>query len=69
MRQRRVSVADMRAIDEFGVGVLIRRVIDKVHARNGVLHVSFDVDFLDPDASRPASAPRCRAARPIAKPI
>jgi len=49
MRQRRISVADMRAIDEFGVGVLIRRVIDKVRARNGVLHVSFDVDFLDPE--------------------
>ena len=43
-----ISVADMRQIDEFGVGVLIRRVIDKVKARNGVLHVSFDVDFLDP---------------------
>jgi len=48
MRERRISVADMRAIDEFGVGVLMRRVIDKVRARNGVLHVSFDVDFLDP---------------------
>jgi arginase len=49
LQQRRVSVVDMRQIDEFGVGVLIRRVIDKVRARNGVLHVSFDVDFLDPD--------------------
>ncbi len=48
LRTRRVSVADMRQIDEFGVGVLMRRVIDKVKARNGVLHVSFDVDFLDP---------------------
>src|SRR5580700_12161405 len=48
LRDRRVSVADMRQIDEFGVGVLIRRVIDKVQARDGVLHVSFDVDFLDP---------------------
>jgi arginase len=48
LRDRRVSVADMRQIDEFGVGVLIRRVIDKVRARNGVLHVSFDIDFLDP---------------------
>src|SRR6201991_4029270 len=45
---RRISVADMREIDEFGVGVLIRRVIDKVRSRDGVLHVSFDVDFLDP---------------------
>ena len=49
LRTRKVSIVDMRAIDEFGVGVLIRRVIDKVRARNGVLHVSFDVDFLDPD--------------------
>ena len=48
VRDRRVAVADMRAIDEFGVGVLIRRVIERVKARNGVLHVSFDIDFLDP---------------------
>jgi arginase len=51
LRHRRISVADMRQIDEFGVGILIRRVIDKVKARQGVLHVSFDVDFLDPDVA------------------
>jgi arginase len=48
LRERRIAIADMRAIDEFGVGVLIRRVIERVQAQNGVLHVSFDVDFLDP---------------------
>jgi arginase len=48
VQARNITVADMRQIDEFGVGVLIRRVIDKVRARKGVLHVSFDVDFLDP---------------------
>src|SRR4051794_6501570 len=48
VRQRGIAIADMRRIDEFGVGVLIRKVIAKVKARNGVLHVSFDVDFLDP---------------------
>jgi arginase len=48
VRERRIAVVDMRAIDEFGVGVLIRKVIERVKARNGVLHVSFDVDFLDP---------------------
>jgi arginase len=48
VHERRVAIADMRAIDEFGVAVLIRRVIEKVKARNGVLHLSFDVDFLDP---------------------
>jgi arginase len=48
VRERRVAIVDMRAIDEFGVAVLIRRVIERVRARNGVLHLSFDVDFLDP---------------------
>lgn len=48
VRDRQVDVVDMRQIDEFGVGVPIRRIIEKVRARNGVLHVSFDVDFLDP---------------------
>jgi arginase len=48
---RRISIVDMRKIDEFGVSVLIRRVIDKVKAVNGVLHLSFDVDFLDPDVA------------------
>jgi arginase len=48
LRDRRINVADMRQIDEFGVGVLVRRIIDKVKARDGVLHISFDVDFLDP---------------------
>src|SRR6186713_1611806 len=46
--ERRIAIADMRAIDEFGVGVLIRKVIERVRAQNGVLHVSFGVDFLDP---------------------
>jgi arginase len=48
LRQRHINITDMRAVDEFGVGVLIGRVIDRVRTRNGVLHVSFDVDFLDP---------------------
>ena len=38
--ERRVAIADMRAIDEFGVGVLIRKVIERVRAQNGVLHLS-----------------------------
>jgi arginase len=48
VQDRRIAVADMRAIDEFGVAVLIHRVIERVRARNGVLHVSFDLDVLDP---------------------
>ncbi len=49
--ERRVAIADMRAIDEFGVAVLIRKVIERVRAQNGVLHLSFDVDFLDPSVA------------------
>jgi arginase len=51
VKLRRISVADMRKIDEFGVSVLIRRVIDRVKAVDGVLHLSFDVDFLDPEVA------------------
>jgi arginase len=48
LRARGVPVTDMRLIDEFGVGVLMRRVIEAVAAARGLLHVSLDVDFLDP---------------------
>ncbi|HEY0236942.1 MAG TPA: arginase [Afipia sp.] len=51
LAQRDVWIADMRRIDEFGVAVLIREAIERVKARNGVLHVSLDVDFLDPVAT------------------
>jgi arginase len=48
LRARGVEVYDMRLIDEFGVGVLLRRVLDVAAAADAMLHVSFDVDFLDP---------------------
>lgn len=51
LRARDVRIADMRAIDEFGVSVLMREIIERVRARRGVLHVSFDVDFLDPEVA------------------
>ena len=51
VRARRIKGADMRQIDEFGVAVLIRRFIERVKESDGVLHVSFDVDFLDPDVA------------------
>ncbi|BAV51163.1 arginase [Mesorhizobium sp. 113-1-2] len=43
-----VTVHDMRAIDEHGMQKLLRPFLDRVAAENGMLHVSFDVDFLDP---------------------
>jgi arginase len=41
-------VHDMRAIDEQGVAPLLYRFLQQVAAARGILHVSFDVDFLDP---------------------
>ena len=43
------DVHDMRAIDEHGVAAPLRRFLDRVRAANGKLHVSLDVDFLDPE--------------------
>jgi arginase len=48
LQNRGVDVVDMRRLDEDGFAVSIRRVIDRIRARNGLLHVSLDVDFLDP---------------------
>ena len=44
-----VTVHDMRAIDEHGIPALLRSFLEQVEAENGLLHVSLDVDFLDPD--------------------
>jgi len=43
-----VEVHDMRAIDEVGVVRCLRPFLDRVAAADGLLHVSLDVDFLDP---------------------
>lgn len=43
-----ITVHDMRSIDEHGVAVLLREFLARVQAANGLLHVSLDVDFLEP---------------------
>jgi arginase len=43
-----VGVSDMRRIDEEGIGTLLKPFLERVKAENGLLHVSLDVDFLDP---------------------
>ncbi len=48
LEARRIEVVDMRLIDEFGVVAPLRRIIERVAAADGLLHVSFDIDFLDP---------------------
>jgi arginase len=43
-----IEVHDMRAIDETGVLPPLEAFLEHVRAANGMLHVSLDVDFLDP---------------------
>lgn len=43
-----VTVHDMRAVDEHGMAPLLRAFLKRVADENGLLHVSLDVDFLDP---------------------
>ena len=43
-----IDAVDMRAIDEFGIAAPLRAFLDRVQAAGGRLHVSLDVDFLDP---------------------
>ena len=48
LKESKVTVHDMRAIDEHGVAALLREFLKRVEAANGLLHVSLDVDFLEP---------------------
>lgn len=43
-----IEVNDMRSIDETGVIAPLKAFLSRVKAANGLLHISFDVDFLDP---------------------
>lgn len=45
----RIKVHDMRSIDEHGIRKPLERFLEKVKAAGGNLHLSFDVDFLEPD--------------------
>jgi arginase len=48
LNARGVEVLDMRRIDETGVVALMRGVIERVRQVGGHLHVSLDVDAMDP---------------------
>ncbi|WP_026304274.1 arginase [Kaistia granuli] len=43
-----VTIHDMSEIDRRGMAVLLEAFLDRVRAADGLLHVSFDVDFLEP---------------------
>ena len=48
LRDAGLRLADMRAIDEHGVAAPLAAFLDRVAAEDADLHLSFDVDFLDP---------------------
>lgn len=43
-----IEIYDMRCLDERGVSQPLQNFLDRVSSVNGALHVSLDVDFLDP---------------------
>ncbi len=48
LRHAGITVHDMRSLDELGVIFPLRQFLDVVASAGGALHVSFDVDFLEP---------------------
>lgn len=48
LRDRAYHVNDMRVLDERGIVAPLRAFLQKVEHEKGMLHVSLDVDFLDP---------------------
>lgn len=43
-----IAITDMRVLDEQGIVAPLRAFLERVEAEQGMLHVSLDVDFLDP---------------------
>lgn len=51
LKETGITIHDMRSIDEHGVAAVLREFIATVEAAGGLLHVSLDVDFLDPSVA------------------
>ncbi|KAJ03473.1 arginase [Sulfitobacter mediterraneus] len=51
LQETSIIHVDMREIDESGIARPLAAFLDKVAAANGLLHVSLDVDFLDPSVA------------------
>ncbi|MTH77957.1 arginase [Paracoccus aestuariivivens] len=48
LRTTEITVNDMRVLDERGIVAPLREFLDQVRSADAMLHVSLDVDFLDP---------------------
>lgn len=46
--ERDIAINDMRVLDEHGIVAPLRAFLQRVREVQGMLHVSLDVDFLDP---------------------
>ncbi|WP_051356345.1 arginase [Azorhizobium doebereinerae] len=57
LAERGVEVADMRMIDETGIAGPLRRVLERVGEAHGHLHVSFDLDVMDPSLAPGVGTP------------
>jgi len=57
LEDRGVDVIDMRSIDEMGVVALMRDMLARVESADGHLHVSLDVDVIDPGIAPGAGTP------------
>ncbi len=49
VNQHGIAVFDMRHIDEFGIRTTMNTVLNEITDANAHIHVSFDVDSLDPE--------------------
>jgi arginase len=75
VNQQGLDVYDMRSIDEMGMRAVMEQALYGID-EDTHLHVSFDVDFLDPDIApgvgndcrhRPPRLARCDGAQPCAR--
>jgi arginase len=57
LEERGVNVIDMPQIDETGVAVQMRQILETVRLENGMLHVSLDADFIDPSIAPGVGTP------------
>ena len=51
LQETAIQRVDMREIDETGIARPLSAFLDRVAAADGMLHVSLDVDFLDPSVA------------------
>lgn len=49
LEARGADVNDMAEIDEHGIGPILRHILKEVEAEDSLLHVSLDVDFIEPE--------------------